>query len=102
MSATPTVTASEEKNRFTRQIEEAFEDAAKLAGSNLPPTEFYSQFLNRTLTAIDAPAGAVWLKTPQGFLPVACQINLDKVGLESQRGGSLPAPVNRDRFRPRT
>jgi hypothetical protein len=87
VSATPTVTASEEKNRFTRQIEEAFEDAAKLAGSNLPPTEFYSQFLNRTLTAIDAPAGAVWLKTPQGFLQVACQINLDKVGLESKRGG---------------
>jgi hypothetical protein len=88
VSATPTVSASDdEKNRFTRQIEGAFEDAAKLAGSNLPPTDFYAQFLNRTLTAIDAPAGAVWLRTPQGFLQVACQINLDKVGLESKRGG---------------
>ena len=89
MSATPTASSNntEEKNRFTRQIEEAFEEAAKLAGSNLPPTDFYAQFLNRTLTAIDAPAGAVWLRTPQGFLQVACQINLDKVGLESKRGG---------------
>ncbi len=87
MSATPTATASEEKNRFTRQIEEAFEEAAKLAGSNLAPADFYTQFLNRTLSAIDAPAGAVWLRTPQGFLQVACQINLDKVGLESKRGG---------------
>ncbi len=87
MSATPSASSGDEKNRFTRQIEEAFEEAAKLAGSNLPPSDFYSQFLNRTLNAIDAPAGAVWLRTPQGFLQVACQINLDKVGLESKRGG---------------
>lgn len=88
MSSTPTASStSEDKNRFTRQIEEAFEEAAKLAGSNLPPTDFYAQFLNRTLTAIDAPAGAVWLRTPQGFLQVACQVNLDKVGLEAKRGG---------------
>ncbi|HEV3385950.1 MAG TPA: hypothetical protein VG097_14120, partial [Gemmata sp.] len=87
MSSTPSASSSEDKNRFTRQIEEAFEEAAKLAGSNLPPTDFYAQFLNRTLTAIDAPAGAVWLRTPQGFLQVACQINLDKVGLEAKRGG---------------
>jgi hypothetical protein len=87
VSSTPTASSSEDKGRFTRQIEEAFEEAAKLAGSNLPPTDFYTQFLNRTLTAIDAPAGAVWLRTPQGFLQVACQINLDKIGLESKRGG---------------
>jgi hypothetical protein len=84
--STPT-SSSEDKTRYGRQIEEAFEAAAKLAGSNLAPTEFYEQFLNRTLTAIDAPAGAVWLRTPQGFLQVACQLNLDKVGLDSKRGG---------------
>lgn len=78
---------SEDKNRYGRRIEEAFEFAAKLAGSNLAPSEFYEQFLNRTLSAIDAPAGAVWLRTPQGFLQVACQINLDKIGLEERRGG---------------
>ncbi len=86
MSATPTG-SSDDKNRYGRQIEEAFEAAAKLAGSNLAPTEFYEQFLNRTLSAIDAPAGAIWLRTPQGFLQVACQVNLDKIGLESKRGG---------------
>jgi hypothetical protein len=86
VSPTPTV-SSEDKNRYGRQIEEAFEAAAKLAGSNLAPSEFYEQFLNRTLNAIDAPAGAVWLRTPQGFLQVACQLNLDKVGLDSKRGG---------------
>jgi hypothetical protein len=79
--------SSDDKNRYGRQIEEAFEAAAKLAGSNLAPSEFYEQFLNRTLSAIDAPAGAVWLRTPQGFLQVACQVNLDKIGLEARRGG---------------
>src|SRR5262245_7069916 len=86
VSVNPTAT-SEEKNRYGRQIEEAFVEAAKLAGSNLPPTEFYEKLLNRTLSAIDAPAGAVWLRTPQGFLQVACQTNLDKIGLDTKRGG---------------
>lgn len=86
MSANP-AGSSDEKNRYGRQIEEAFEAAAKLAGSNLAPTEFYEQLLNRTLSAIDAPAGAVWLRTPQGFLQVACQTNLDKIGLDDKRGG---------------
>ena len=86
MSSTP-ATSADEKNRYGRQIEEAFEHAARLAGSNLAPAEFYEQLLNRTLSAIDAPAGAVWLRTPQGFLQVACQVNLDKVGLEEKRGG---------------
>jgi hypothetical protein len=81
------VASPDDKSRYGRQIEEAFEHAAKLAGSNLAPAEFYEQLLNRTLSAIDAPAGAVWLRTPQGFLQVACQVNLDKIGLEAKRGG---------------
>lgn len=75
------------RSRYGTQIEEAFEAASKLAGSALPPSDFYDQFLKRTLSAIDAPAGAVWLRTPQGFLQISCQIGLDKVGLENRRGG---------------
>ncbi|HYH64826.1 MAG TPA: hypothetical protein VD866_09055 [Urbifossiella sp.] len=75
------------QNRYGRQIEEAFEAASRLAGSALAPADFYQQFLNRTLAAIDAPAGAVWLRTPQGFLQIACQVNLEAVGLENRRGG---------------
>ncbi len=75
------------RSRYSRAIDEAFEDASKMSGSSLTPAEFYQQFLNRTLSAIDAPAGAVWLRTPQGFLQIACQVNLDKVGLDSKRGG---------------
>ncbi|MDB5309910.1 MAG: hypothetical protein JWO38_4112 [Gemmataceae bacterium] len=93
MTPTPTKSdkaegaVSDQRSRYGRQIEEAFEAASKLAGSNLSPADFYQQFLNRTLSAIDAPAGAVWLRTPQGFLQIACQVNLEKVGLETKRGG---------------
>jgi len=76
-----------DRGRFNRRIDDAFEEASRLAGSALPPTDFYDKFLNLTLNAISAPAGAVWLRTPQGFLQVACQANLEKVGLDEKRGG---------------
>jgi len=87
VSTKPAGETDNARTRFSRQIDEAFEEASRLAGSSLPPTDFYQQFLNRTLTAIDAPAGVVWLRTPQGFLQMACQVNLDKVGLDTKRGG---------------
>lgn len=74
-------------NRFSRSIDEAFEEASKLAGSSLAPAEFYEKFLNRAIEAINARAGAVWLRTPQGFLQIAQQVNLEEVGLDSKRGG---------------
>lgn len=90
MSTKPTADTPETrstKDRFSRQIDTAFEEASKLAGSSLNPTEFYTQFLSCTLSAINAPAGVIWLRTPQGFLQIACQANLDKIGLDTRRGG---------------
>jgi hypothetical protein len=78
---------AQDRTRYSRQIDEAFADASKLAGSSLPPAEFYEKLLHRALGAINAPAGAVWLRTPQGFLQVAAQQNLDKMGLDEKRGG---------------
>jgi hypothetical protein len=87
VSTNPPTGQQPDKNRFSQLIDEAFTKASKLAGSTLAPSEFYEQFLNTAITAIGAPAGAVWLRTPQGFLQVACQLNLDKVGLDAKRGG---------------
>ena len=83
----PTPAGDADRTRFNRQIDEAFTEASRLAGSTLAPTDFYEQFLTRALGGINAPAGAVWLRTPQGFLQVACQVNLEKVGLDDKRGG---------------
>ena len=79
----PTPPGDSDRSRFNRQIDDAFTEASRLAGSTLAPTDFYEQFLTRALGGINAPAGAVWLRTPQGFLQVACQVNLEKVGLKS-------------------
>ncbi len=87
MSTNPPSGQQPDKNRFSQLIDEAFTEASRLAGSTLAPTEFYEKFLTATINAIGAPAGAVWLRTPQGFLQVACQLNLDKVGLDAKRGG---------------
>ncbi len=90
MSTKPTAespVASSDKQRFSKQIDAAFETASKLAGGSLAPAEFYEQFLNTALGAVDAPAGVIWLRTPQGFLQIACQKDLDKVGLDAKRGG---------------
>ena len=73
--------------RVQRQVDEAFEKVARLAGSNAPPADFFHEFLIATLTGIQSPAGAVWLRTPQGFLQLQCQYNLDNVGLDRQPGG---------------
>ena len=51
-----------------RRIDEAFEDVARLAGSDVSPADFYQQFLAKVVAGIESPAGAVWLRTPQGFL----------------------------------
>ncbi len=90
MSTNPPAGPPDKENRgarYSHQIDAAFVEASRLAGSTLAPTDFYEKFLNKALEAIDAPAGAVWLRTPQGFLQVACQLNLEKVGLDAKRGG---------------
>lgn len=84
MSTTP---ATDLRQQYSRRMETAFETASKLAGSGLPPSDFYQQFLSNAIGGIEAAAGAVWMRTPQGFLQIACQMNLDKVGLDAKRGG---------------
>jgi hypothetical protein len=70
-----------------RRIDEAFEDVARLSGSDSSPADFYQQFLAKVVAGIESPAGAVWLRTPQGFLQLQCQMNLDGVGLDKHKGG---------------
>jgi hypothetical protein len=73
--------------RLRRQVEHAIEQLAALSGSTLPPGEFYVELLRKGLDGIDAPAGAVWLKSPQGFLQQQCQQNIGHVGLDDRPDG---------------
>jgi hypothetical protein len=73
--------------RLRRQVEHAIEQLAALSGSTLPPGEFYVELLRKGLDGIDAPAGAIWLKSPQGFLQQQCQQNMSQVGLDDKPDG---------------
>jgi hypothetical protein len=73
--------------RLTRQIDQAHELMARLAGSAVAAVDFFQVLLTRTLSVTDAVAGAAWLTTPQGHLQLQHQINLSLVGLEDRVNG---------------
>lgn len=57
------------------------EEMARLSQIQLTATEYFGECLQRLLSAIAAPAGAVWVRMAQGKLQLQFQINLDLVGL---------------------
>lgn len=65
-----------------RQINRLAEEIAQLSETELAPAEYYGEFLQRLMTAIAAPAGAIWIRTPQGNLQLQYQINMRQVGLD--------------------
>lgn len=69
--------------QMRRQINRLAEEIAQLSETEMSPPEYYGEFLQRVMTAIQAPAGAVWVRTPQGNLQLQYQINMRQVGLDS-------------------
>jgi hypothetical protein len=65
-----------------RQINKLADEIAQLSELELSPAEYYVEFLQRLLLALQAPAGAVWTRTPQGNLVLQCQSNMREVGLD--------------------
>src|SRR5688572_30035642 len=70
------------RKKIDWHINRLFEEVARLSESDLAPTDFYGEFLQRVLTGIAGPAGAVWLVTPQGNLQLQFQINSAQIGLD--------------------
>lgn len=67
-----------------RQINRLIDEVGRFSETDLPPAEYYGEFLKRVLQGMAAPAGAVWVRTPQGHLQLQHQINLRQVGLEEE------------------
>jgi biotin carboxyl carrier protein len=65
-----------------KQINRLVEQIAQMSESDMAPTDYYGEFLQRVLSAVAAPAGAVWVRTPQGNLQLQYQVNLRQVGLD--------------------
>jgi hypothetical protein len=66
-----------------QQINRLREEVARLSESDLTPANYYGEFLMRVLSALAAPAGAVWLRTPHGNLQLQYQIQMQQVGLDA-------------------
>jgi hypothetical protein len=70
-----------------RHINRLIEEVARMAEADLGPGEFYAEMLKRVLTAMAAPAGAVWVRTAQGNLQLQFHINLREVGIDRTDAG---------------
>jgi len=72
----------EQLEQTRKQINRLVEEIARLSEADLAPADYYGEFLQRVLTAVAAPAGAVWVRTPQGHLQLQYQINIRQAGLD--------------------
>jgi hypothetical protein len=70
-----------------RQINRLADEIAHLSETDLPPADYYGEFLKRLLQALAAPAGVIWLLTQQGNLQLQYQINMREVGLDRSEEG---------------
>lgn len=64
------------------QINRLIEEVARLGEQDLPPGDYYREFLQRALAGIAAPAGAVWTLNPQGNLLMQSQLNVRQLALD--------------------
>lgn len=65
-----------------QQINRLIDEIARLSESQLGPAEYSGEFLQRLLTALAAPAGVMWSRTPQGNWQLLYQINFNEIGLD--------------------
>jgi multidrug efflux pump subunit AcrA (membrane-fusion protein) len=68
-----------------QHLDDLVDEIAGLVRSDLVPREFWRRLLDRTVRALAAVGGSVWLRSADGRLALACQIEPDHA---PQSGGS--------------
>ncbi len=71
-----------------REIDDLLETVAGLAESDLTPTEFYAELMDRIVPALAATGGAVWTGGPAGGVELQYQVNLPGGLLSEDREGA--------------
>src|SRR5690242_16114787 len=82
MSSSTTQEAQQQNEQARKQVNQLAEEIAQLSEADMPPAQYYSEFLQRVYFAMQGFAAAVWIRTPQGNLQLQCQINLRELGLD--------------------
>ena len=78
----PGAESSEQVEHARKQINRLADEIAQISDTDLAPGDFFGDFLLRVMTALAAPAGAVWVRTPQGNLQLQYEINARQAGLD--------------------
>ena len=82
MPQTPTsVSESVAANSPQQRVQIFAKEMEQLASSGLPPQQFFSQFLDKLVTAVSAQAGAVWL-LDDGRFQLSCDVRLLSTGIQ--------------------
>ena len=68
-----------------QQIRGLVGEIAQLARQDIGAAEFYSEFLNRVVTALAAVGGAVWTVAEGGGLQLEYQVNLRETAPRRKR-----------------
>jgi multidrug resistance efflux pump len=78
---------AEQVERAKREIQGLVQEISELSRTDISPADFYNAMLNKVVSALAAPGGAVWTIADHGGLQLAYQINLQQTGLiENQVG----------------
>ncbi len=72
------------------QIRKLVAEIADLAESDIQPTEFYVEFLNRSVAAVAASGGAFWMLDGRGSLKLQHQLEFRLTGLMDGRAKTAP------------
>lgn len=72
------------------QIRKLVAEIAELAESDIQPSEFHAEFLNRVVAAVAASGGALWLMDGRGSLKLQCQVDFRLSGLLDGRVRTQP------------
>src|SRR5262249_1303821 len=88
MSAGPDPQVDPQTIHQTRkQTNRLRDEEPRLSEMAMAPADYYGEFLMRVLTALAAPAGAVWVRTQHGNLQLQYQIQMQQVGLDRSEEG---------------
>src|SRR4051794_31477645 len=91
---------ADEVERAKREIQGLVHEISELSRTDIAAAEFYDALLNKVVTALAAPGGAVWTRSDGGGLQLAYQINLQQTGLidnpvgQNQHGRLLHQVLN--------
>src|SRR5262249_46365680 len=78
---------NEEQENQARKIKRLVEEIIALSEQCPPPEDYYREFWKRVVLALEAPAGAVWIRNSQGSFILQTEMNIQQVGLDASEEG---------------